>query len=832
MAIEPYQRKIGIPDAAGGGMTRIADTRSFDIGPAISSLGETLMSTFEPILADEAIKRGNEEAGKVMFTRTEDGQLVLPPRTDDGGRRYAAAFDKVIETRYLNEVGTEFQTSLDQEAADRRTGVKKYDAAEFAASVEAKTEGMLSAIDPRIRPQMEEVLRREGLERTRSFTNEWSGNKRRQTIDGVTDQMRFHMQGLANWQRLGLTQEEALTKHGGPLEGLIGSLEQLGGVGEGQADAILMERDQLTNGIVDYTKDMKTLATFVPAIGGMDLEQVAKWRAWSEGVPIEGNLTGLVETSVATPEAVTPDTLRAFAKEKFGVDPTSVDRPPDHPLSIKNPKSFHNTKSGGRAVDIPKIAGMSFDDYVQSYKDAGFTVVEAINEYENPSKDATGGHWHIALGNTRKVTASHEIPTIKGVTFESTMDLDPSVRNQLRVFLTDREQFLRADEAKKAADRRAQEQTDRLVAAQRDTQMTIEGALSNGVGGNWNAKETAELDNQFRSYVNVANLADPNERDKIINFVQQKNYLPEAIFNYLDNSVRSDNWQPAVQLYQDLQDATLGQSGARVGDLILSELDPKTAALLQQSDALARVGMSRPAIAANLEARRSGNVFTTTEAITEFNRQADNPRENGYQAVKVQMLSDALQTKKGYSIPATLMRDFDVAYTANLEITQQPAKAMQLAINQVKGRYQTTGLFQGNVGPSSLLRSYPRDTLTNFMFTEKTTDGNPLIRTVKGQKHRMFGSDPSVRLKPLDSNTKGVGRYAVYVYEPNNTANLIDVFEVDLGAEMRDHIKRKNATAQVRSRADLLAEARKERTKEVDFWTGFGQRADRMGGKM
>lgn len=831
MAIEPYQRKIGIPDAAGGGMTRIADTRSFDIGPAISSLGDTLMSTFEPILADEAIKRGNDEAGKVLFTRTEDGKLVLPPRTEDGGRLYAAAFDKVIETRYLNEVGTEFQTALDQEAADRRTGVKKYDAAEFAASVEAKTEGMLSAMDPRIRPQMEEVLRREALERTRSFTNEWSGNKRRQTIDGVTDQVRFHMQGLANWQRLGLTQEEALTKHAGPLEGLIGSLEQLGGVGEGQADAILMERDQLTDGIKSYTEGLKKIATILPAISGMGLEDIQRLEYWADGVPFEGDVSGLVRTPVQTPEKVTPETLRAFAKEKFGVDPTSVERSPDHPLSIKNPKSFHNTKSGGRAVDIPKIAGMSFEDYVQSYKDAGFTVVEAIDEYKNPSKDATGGHWHIALGNTRKVTAEHEISDLKGLTFESVMDLDPSVRNQLKEYLTDRRQNIQAEIAQANADRRAQEQTDRIVAAQRNTQLSIQGALTNGVGGNFSAAEEAELDNQFRSYVNVANLADPNERDKILNFVQQKNYLPEAIFNYLDNSVRSDNWQPAVQLYQDLQDTTLG-TGGRVGDLILSELDPKTAALLQQSDALARLGMSRPAIEANLEARRSGNVFTTTEAITEFNRQADNPRENGYQSVKIQMLSDALQTKKGYSIPATLLRDFDVAYTANLEITQQPAKAMQLAVNQVKGRYQTSGLFQGNVGPSSLLRSYPRNILTNFMFTEKTTDGNPLIRTVKGQKHRMFGSDPSVRLKPLDSNTKNVGRYAVYVYEPNNTSNLIDVFEVDLGAELRDHVQRKNPAAQVRSRADLLAAARKERAKEVDFWTGFGQRADRMGGKM
>lgn len=832
MAIEPYQRKIGVPDSAGGGMTRIADTRSFDLGPAISSLGDTLQETFAPILADEAIKRGNDEAGKVMFTRTEDGKLVLPPRTDEGGRLYAAAFDKVIETRYLNEVGASFQARIDQEAADRRTGVKKYDATEFAASIEAQTEGVLSGIDPRIRPQVEEVLRREGLERTRAFTSEWSGTKRRQTIDGVTDQIRFHLNGLANSQKLGLSQEEALTKHAGPLEGLIGSLEQLGGVGEGQADAILMERDQLTDGIKSYTEGLKKIATILPAISGMKKEDIQRLEYWADGVDVEGDVSGLVRTSVQAPEKVTPDTLRAFVKEKFGIDPNSVARPPDHPLSIKNPKSFHNTANGGRAVDIDKIAGLSFEDYVQSYKDAGFTVVEAIDEYKNPSANATAGHWHVALGNTRKVTAEHEISDLKGLTFESIMELDPSVRNQLKQYLTDRKQVINAEEQQAAADRRVQEQTDKIVAAEKETALSIEGALSQGVGGNWDAKETALLDRAF-SGIDLSKIGtDSNVRAQVLGFVQKNNYLPESIFNYLDNSVRSDKWQPAVELYQNLQDATLGQSGARVGDLILSQLDPKTAALLQLSDALARLGMSRPAIAANLEARRSGNVFTTVEAITEFNRQADDSKENGYQAVKVQMLSDALETKKGYSLPATLMRDFDTAYAANLEITQQPAKAMQLAVNQVKGRYQTTGLFQGNVGPSSLLRTYPRNVLTEFMFKEKTTDGQPLLRVVKGQKHRIFGSDPSVRLKPLDSNTSGVGRYSVYVYEPNNTANLIDVFELDLGTELRDHIKGKNPTANVRTRADLITAAKQDRAKEVDFWTGFSQRADRMGGKM
>lgn len=78
---------------------------------------------------------------------------------------------------------------------------------------------------------------------------------------------------------------------------------------------------------------------------------------------------------------------------------TSGYRGPDHPLSRANPGSWH-TKSRA-AVDTAPIPGMTFDQYVEGYRKAGYGILEARDEVNNPSKHATGPHWHIVLGKGR-----------------------------------------------------------------------------------------------------------------------------------------------------------------------------------------------------------------------------------------------------------------------------------------------------------------------------------------------------------------------------------------------------------------------------------------------
>lgn len=75
---------------------------------------------------------------------------------------------------------------------------------------------------------------------------------------------------------------------------------------------------------------------------------------------------------------------------------TSGYRGPDHPLSRANPRSWHARSHG--AVDIAPIRGMTFDQYVNRIKQAGYRIIEAKDEVTNPSSHATGPHWHIVIG--------------------------------------------------------------------------------------------------------------------------------------------------------------------------------------------------------------------------------------------------------------------------------------------------------------------------------------------------------------------------------------------------------------------------------------------------
>lgn len=71
-------------------------------------------------------------------------------------------------------------------------------------------------------------------------------------------------------------------------------------------------------------------------------------------------------------------------------------RDPNSRLGRANPGSWHVRSSA--AIDARPIPGMTFDQYVQGFRDAGFQPLEAIDEVHHPSRHATGPHWHVALG--------------------------------------------------------------------------------------------------------------------------------------------------------------------------------------------------------------------------------------------------------------------------------------------------------------------------------------------------------------------------------------------------------------------------------------------------
>ena len=82
-----------------------------------------------------------------------------------------------------------------------------------------------------------------------------------------------------------------------------------------------------------------------------------------------------------------------------GVRVTSSKRDPNSRLGRANPKSFHNV---GQAWDVAPIPGMTFDQYKARVQQDGWNVREAIDEVKNPSRHATGPHWHMAVDGRKE----------------------------------------------------------------------------------------------------------------------------------------------------------------------------------------------------------------------------------------------------------------------------------------------------------------------------------------------------------------------------------------------------------------------------------------------
>lgn len=81
-----------------------------------------------------------------------------------------------------------------------------------------------------------------------------------------------------------------------------------------------------------------------------------------------------------------------------GVRITSGKRDPNSALGRANPRSYHNV---GMAWDVAPIEGMTFDQF-RNRIGQDYNVKEAIDEVNNPSRYATGPHWHIAVGGRKE----------------------------------------------------------------------------------------------------------------------------------------------------------------------------------------------------------------------------------------------------------------------------------------------------------------------------------------------------------------------------------------------------------------------------------------------
>jgi len=89
---------------------------------------------------------------------------------------------------------------------------------------------------------------------------------------------------------------------------------------------------------------------------------------------------------------------------------TSGYRGPEHPLTKANPKSWHSKSHA--ALDMEPVPGITFEQAKQRFIDAGYTLIEALDETgDGKTAHATGDHWHFVLGlGGEGITVDSETP--------------------------------------------------------------------------------------------------------------------------------------------------------------------------------------------------------------------------------------------------------------------------------------------------------------------------------------------------------------------------------------------------------------------------------------
>lgn len=134
-----------------------------------------------------------------------------------------------------------------------------------------------------------------------------------------------------------------------------------------------------------------------------------------------GEVKGRVDYSKANANA------RAAVQGLYpGARITQVERDPNSALGRANPGSYHNHSAG--AVDVAPIPGMTFEQYVQGFRNEGYPVLEARNEVgAGRSKHATGDHWHVVLGERAKGRAPATAKEPKAVPQFAQKQLDEQV---------------------------------------------------------------------------------------------------------------------------------------------------------------------------------------------------------------------------------------------------------------------------------------------------------------------------------------------------------------------------------------------------------------------
>ena len=373
-----------------------------------------------------------------------------------------------------------------------------------------------------------------------------------------------------------------------------------------------------------------------------------------------------------------------------------------------------------------------------------------------------------------------------GLNFGDISTLHPRAKQALQTSITDRKQQIATQAAEARVAAAEERRNNKLLAALAQTRNSINGALSNGLGGNWSAEQRGVLDQDFEGRINLAALGRPDERQKAVQFIGTSQYVPGALVNFMANGIRSGDPFPAIEFYRNVKNVSVG--GAMVGDMLLEKVDPRSRALLTSANELIASGQSSNIVAARVEQLRSGNGFTRDQAVGEYNNILGSGKPGTYRTDRDKVIRQTYGIAEGQAVPPVLARRIDESFAASLDVyNRDPKVALEKAVQQNKAVYTASPVFFEGAGPSALTRSYTIPDLGRF-FGGIKENGRALVPPVKGAdgklRNHVIGRNGTIKLVPLDEGVGDIGRYEVRLFDPSNRSQLIDRFEVDLGLEL------------------------------------------------
>jgi hypothetical protein len=454
VALEPFRRKIGIPGAAP--LIPVRTIAMPDIGGQIAAAGQSIFAAGEPERQQKAI-----EAGEIAAAQTEvrqpDGTLISQAPDVKGGIIYQQAYNKLVREKYLTEFNFDLQQKLDAFSAENFNDPNKLREVGLA-----HIEGALSTVPEEFRAQATDIAFREGQERFRTALSSYTS---RQNASLITGTLKAIDNALDSYKKLAADPNAEPLKKLQVMATIGGLTESLRALGESDTEVnAILENARFNIGTADeYTLSVENTAAIMDYVQkATSVDDLNRLINWADMVKTPGTLGGTVSGGVKKVEA-TPDYVDKKLKSLFPNSVFSGARKPDHPLSIQNPESYHNTVNGGRAFDTAPIPGMTFDQYVARVKKAGFNIVEKLDETTPEAMKkygSTGKNWHIAYGPTINENGVAQDSAASELTFEKLHELLPSanvrsnVREAARMRISD---INRAEAEAAAADREARE---------------------------------------------------------------------------------------------------------------------------------------------------------------------------------------------------------------------------------------------------------------------------------------------------------------------------------------------------------------------------------------